>query len=157
MTGVIAPGAPPRTSPPSNARRWRLAVVVAIVLAAVAVFAVAGLNHSLVYYRTPTELMHDPSLIGKQVRVGGLVQSGTLQRDGQVVRFTLTDGATDVPVLFTGPINGVFAAGRDALVDGKLTPSGIFEGDQLMVKHDASYRGPNGKLYTPPPVGKATP
>ena len=148
MTGVATTGTPP----PSNARRWRLAVVLAVVLAAVAVFAVAGLNHTLVYYRTPTELMHDPSLVGKQVRVGGLVQPGSLHRAGQVVTFTLTDGAADIPVRFTGPINGVFAAGRDALVDGRLTPSGTFDGDQLMVKHDDTYRGPNGKPYTPPVI-----
>lgn len=156
MTAVTT-GAHPTTSPASNARRWRLAVVVAVVLGTVALLAVSGLNHTLIYYRTPTELMHDRSLVGKQVRVGGLVQPGTLHRAGQTVTFTLTDGATDVPVVFTGPINGVFAAGRDALVDGRLTPTGTFDGDQLMVKHDDTYRGPDGKPYTPPPVGKATP
>lgn len=143
----------PAPSAPSSARRWRLAVVVLVVLAAAALLAVSGLSRTLVYYRTPTELMHDRSLVGKQVRVGGLVQPGTLRREGQVVSFTLTDGATDVPVVFTGPINGVFAAGRDALVDGRLTPAGTFDGDQLMVKHDDTYRGPDGKPYTPPPVG----
>ena len=143
-------------SAPSSARRWRLAVVVAVTLAAVALLAVSGLNRTLVYYRTPTELMHDQTLVGKQVRVGGLVQPGTLHRAGQTVTFTLTDGATNIPVLFTGPINGVFAAGRDALVDGKLTPGGTFDGDQLMVKHDDTYRGPNGTPYTPPPAGRST-
>lgn len=131
-------------------------MVVAVTLAAVALLAVSGLNRTLVYYRTPTELMHDRGLVGKQVRVGGLVQPGSLHRTGQVASFTLTDGATDVPVVFTGPINGVFAAGRDALVEGRLSPSGTFNGDQLMVKHDDNYRGPDGKPYTPAPIGGGT-
>lgn len=154
MTGTVEPSAivTVPAAPPRSARRWRLVVVVAVTLAVVALLAVSGLNRTLVYYRNPTELMHDHTLVGKQVRVGGLVQPGTLHRDGQTVTFTLTDGATDVPVSFTGPINGVFAAGRDALVDGKLTAAGTFDGDQLMVKHDNSYRGPDNTPYTPPPV-----
>ena len=154
---VTVPATSPVTAPSAATsvpgRRWRLVVVVAVVLGAVTVLAVAGLNRTLVYYRTPTELVADHSLIGKQVRIGGLVAPGSLRRDGQVVRFTLTDGATDVPVVFTGPINGVFAAGRDALVDGHYTPAGVLDGDELMVKHDDSYRGPNGKPYTPPTIG----
>ena len=143
--------------PATGGRRWRLAIVVAVTLAAVAVLAAAGLNHTLVYYRTPTELVNDHGLVGKQVRVGGLVQPGSLRRDGQTVTFTLTDGATDLPVRFTGPINGVFAPGRDALIDGRLTSAGVFDGDELMVKHDDTYRGPDGTPYTPPPVGQTSP
>ena len=156
MTATIpTPPALETPSPRAGGRRWRLAVVVAVTLGAVAVLALAGLNHTLVYYRTPTELVTDHRLVGKQVRVGGLVQPGSLHRDGQTVTFTLTDGATDLPVRFTGAINGVFAPGRDALIDGRLTPTGVFDGDELMVKHDNSYRGPDGKPYTPPPVGPA--
>lgn len=155
MTATISPPvAPPGRS---VARRWRLAIVVAVTMAAVALLAVSGLNRTLVYYRTPTELMQDRSLVGKQVRVGGLVQPGSLRRDGQVVRFSLTDGATSVPVVFTGPVNGVFAPGRDALVGGRLDSAGVFQGDELLVKHDDTYRGPDGKSYTPPAVGKSSP
>lgn len=138
---------------PSRAQRWRLLVVVAVVLGAVTVLALAGINRTLVYYRTPTELVNDQSLIGKQVRVGGLVLNGSLHRTGGVVTFTLTDGATDLPVRFTGPIKGVFAPGRDALVQGRLTPDGTFLGEDLMVKHDNNYRAPDGKPYSPPASG----
>ena len=159
MTALVpqpaAPEAATAATGTAGSRRWRLVVVVLVVLGAVAVLAVAGVNRTLVYYRTPTELVHDPGLVGKQVRVGGLVAPGSLHRDGQVARFTLTDGVTDVPVVFTGPINGVFAAGRDALVDGRYTAGGVLEGDELMVKHDNTYRGPDGKPYTPPSVGAA--
>ena len=158
MTATVpAPRTVTPPTAPTAARRWRLAVVVAVTLAAITVLAAAGLNHTLVYYRTPTELVNDHGLVGEQVRVGGLVKPGTLHRTGPTVTFTLTDGATDLRVRFTGAINGVFAPGRDALIDGRLTPTGVFDGDELMVKHDDTYRGPDGKPYTPPPVGQATP
>ena len=150
---VIAPASRERHAgalPRDRARRWRLALVVLVVLGAVALLALAGVNRTLVYYRTPTELVHEPSLVGKQVRVGGLVAPGSLHRAGKVATFTLTDGATDLAVRFTGPINGVFAPGRDALVDGRWTSGGVLDGDELMVKHDDSYRGPDGKPYSPP-------
>lgn len=151
VTVTAADAAAPDGS--ARSRRWRLVVVVVVVLGAVAVLAVAGLNRTLVYYRTPTELVADRGLVGKQVRIGGLVAPGSLRRDGQLVQFTLTDGVTDLPVRFTGPINGVFAPGRDALVDGRWTSGGVLDGDELMVKHDDSYRGPDGKPYTAPAVG----
>ncbi|SDY66169.1 cytochrome c-type biogenesis protein CcmE [Modestobacter sp. DSM 44400] len=154
VPNIGTPDNPPAAGS-TGTRRWRLVVVVVVVLGAVAILAVAGLNRTLVYYRTPTELLHDQTLVGKQVRVGGLVAPGSLQRDGQVARFTLTDGVTDVPVVFTGPINGVFAAGRDALVDGRYTSAGVLDGDELIVKHDNTYRGPDGKRYTPPTIGAA--
>lgn len=134
-------------APQPNSHRWRLVVVVAVVIAVIGVLAVAGLRGTLVYYRSPTGLLRDPGLVGKHVRIGGLVQVGSLHRRGDLVTFTLTDGVSRLPVRFTGPVNGVFAPGRDALVDGRLTRTGVFDGDQLMVKHDNSY-GPK-KASTP--------
>jgi cytochrome c-type biogenesis protein CcmE len=138
----------------TGAQRWRLALIVVLVLAAIAVLATAGLNQTLIYYRTPTELVDDRGLVGRHVRVGGLVAPNSLRRTGHTVRFTLTDGATDLPVKFTGAVNGVFAPGRNALVDGRLTPGGTFDGNELMVKHDDSYGGPSGRPYMPRPVGR---
>jgi cytochrome c-type biogenesis protein CcmE len=156
--------APATTRPPSTGtpgvprgRRWRLTVVVLAVLATVAVLAVAGISGTEVYYRTPTEIVADRGLIGEQVRVGGLVAPGSVRRSGQRVSFTLTDGATALPVTLTARTNGVFAAGRNALVAGHLSANGNFRADDLMVKHDNNYRGANGPRPTEPPVGANVP
>lgn len=135
--------------------RWRLAAVVAVVLAGVGLLAASGLQGTLVYYRTPTELVTNPALGAERVRLGGLVLPGSVQRAPGVVRFTLSDGANDVRVAYTGPLVGVFQAGQGALVDGTYGADRVFRADALMVKHNNTYRGPDGKTYTPP-TGSAT-
>lgn len=132
--------------------RLRLAVVVAVALAAVGVLAVSRLDETLVYYRTPTELMDDPGLTGERVRLGGLVQPDSLRKDADPVTFTVTDGTTELPVVFTGSLGGIFQDGQNALVEGSLGPDGVFRGDQLMVKHSENYQAPDGETYTPPPL-----
>lgn len=133
--------------------RLRVAVVVMVVLAGVGILAASGLQRSLVFYRTPTELMRDPGLVDARVRLGGLVQPGTLSRGDGVASFRITDGVTAVPVVFTGKLVGVFRDGQNALVEGRLGPGGVFRGDVLMVKHSDSYRAPDGRPYQPPQVG----
>lgn len=132
--------------------RVRLAVVVVVALAAIGVLAMSGLDETLVYYRTPTELANEPGLAGERVRLGGLVQPDSLRDEGGPARFTLTDGTTEVPVVFTGSLGGIFQAGQNALVEGSLGTDGVFRGDQLMVKHTENYQGPDGEAYTPPPL-----
>lgn len=135
--------------------RWRLALVVLVAVAVIGLVAAAGLGNTLVYYRTPTGLLRDRALIGQQVRVGGLVEPGSLHTGVGVVRFTLTDGVTFLPVLFTGPLVGTFQAGQDALVGGRLGSNGVFHGTSLMVKHSNVYRAPDGTPYHPPKIGLA--
>lgn len=136
--------------------RWRLAVVVLVALLVATLIAMAGLGNSLIYYRTPTGLVHDRALAGKQVRVGGLVEPGSLHLAVGVARFTLTDGVTALPVVFTGQLVGVFRAGQDALVEGSLGRGGVFLGTSLVVKHSNVYRAPNGKAYRAPNIGGRT-
>lgn len=121
-----------------------------VVLAAVGVLAGAGLSGNLVYYKTTTELVTDPGLSGKRIRLGGLVLPGSVQRTADGVSFTLTDGVRDVRVINVGQPRGVFTAGQGALVEGRLGPDGVFRSDLLLVKHSNSYRAPDGKPYTPP-------
>lgn len=148
MSEVVASGPISR----SVRSRRRLAVVIAAVLAAVALLGVSGLERNLVFYRTPSELLADPALAGQRVRLGGLVQPGTVEQAGAVMTFTLTDGVTDVRVRYAGPAPGVFQAGQNALVEGVLGGDGGFRADQVMVKHSDTYRGP-GATSTPPASG----
>jgi cytochrome c-type biogenesis protein CcmE len=137
---VPAPPAPP--APARRRLRLRLLVVAGVLLAAVAVLAVAGLSGSLVYYKTPSELVADHSLVGHRLRLGGLVERGTVHRTADGVAFTLTDGVTGVPVVNTGQPQGVFAEGLGAVVEGALGADGVFRSDVLLVKHSNSYEPP---------------
>ncbi|RBY82589.1 hypothetical protein DQ238_03540 [Geodermatophilus sp. TF02-6] len=120
----------------------RLLLVAGVVLLTVGVLAVAGLQGSLVYYRTTSELLADPALQGERVRLGGLVVRGTVETTADGVRFELTDGVQDVPVVNTGQPRGVFQEGQGAVVEGVLGADGVFRSDVLLVKHDNEYRPP---------------
>lgn len=133
---------PPRT-------RLRLAVVIAVALAAVGALAASGLGRDVVFYRTPAELAGDESLVGERIRLGGVVDPGSIEKGEGVVRFTLTGGA-QVPVVYTGRLVGVFQEGQGALVEGAMGEDGVFRGDYLMVRHDNTYQGSDGTTYTPP-------
>jgi cytochrome c-type biogenesis protein CcmE len=120
----------------------RLLVVFGVAMAAVAVLAVAGLQGSLVYYKTTSELLADHSLQGHRVRLGGLVETGTVHATANGVRFVLTDGVHEVEVVNTGQPRGVFREGQGAVVEGVLGADGVFRSDLLLVKHSNSYEPP---------------
>ena len=135
-------GVPPPAAPARRRVRLRLLLVAGVLLAAVAVLAVAGLSGSLVYYKTPSELVADHSLVGQRLRLGGLVERGTVHRTADGVSFVLTDGVTGVPVVNTGTPQGVFSEGLGAVVEGTLGGDGVFRSDVLLVKHSNSYEPP---------------
>jgi cytochrome c-type biogenesis protein CcmE len=118
----------------------RLVPVALVAVAALGLLAVSGLGDSLVYYRTPSEVVADPPPAGSVVRLGGMVQAGSVRPDGGGVRFALTDGVTDVEVLHVAEVRGVFAEGQGALVEGSLGADGVFRSQLLMVQHDNEYQ-----------------
>lgn len=118
----------------------RILVVALVAVAALGGLAASGLGDSLVYYRTPTELQARPPGPDERLRLGGMVVPGSVAGEGDRVRFTLTDGASDVAVVHTGTPQGVFREGQGALVEGSVDGDGVFRSDLLMVKHDNEYR-----------------
>lgn len=131
----------PRSDRRARNIRLRFALVVGAVFGAVVVLSIPALDDSVVYYRTPTELLKQDDT-GQRMRVGGMVEPDTVvERDG-ILMFTLTDGATRINVRYRGSAPGVFQAGQDALVEGTLSSTGVFDGEHIMVKHAESYRAP---------------
>lgn len=133
--------------------RIRLAVVAVACVAAVGLLAAANLGDSLVYYRTPSELAAQPALGDERVRLGGLVQPGSVRADGDGVRFVLTDGAAEVTVVHRGDPPGVFQEGQGALVEGAFDGQRLFRSDLLIVKHSNEYRAADGRPYEVPEGG----
>ena len=118
--------------------RTRLLVVAVTALAAIGLLAASGLDDSLVYYRSPAEASSLTAADGR-IRLGGLVEPGSVVLDGEVVRFVLTDGVADVEVLHLGDPPGVFQEGQGALVEGAFDGGGVSRSDLLIVKHSNEY------------------
>lgn len=124
--------------------RWRRRLP-AVVLAAVAVlvlagFAISGLEDSVTYYRTPSEVVN----AGDQgtVRLGGLVERGSVMVRGDTTSFTVTDGSRQLKVVSRDDPPSTFREGQGVVVEGHLGADGVFDGDQVIVRHSNEYQPP---------------
>lgn len=127
-------------------RRLVLAIAAVAISAAVLAFlAFGGIGENLVYYWSPTELQAAGSdATGATIRLGGLVEPGTVQRsdDGLTLRFAVTDGETSVPIVTKSVPPAMFREGVGVVVEGTIRRDGSFETNRLLVKHDNQYRAP---------------
>ena len=103
--------------------------------------AFKGLSSSLVYYRTPTEVLATPD-VGQRARLGGYVVPGSVQRDGSTVRFVVTDGTSRMTVVDTGGVPALFRDGQGVVVEGAYGRDGAFHADTVLVKHNGVYEPP---------------
>ena len=111
----------------------------------VAAYLVANaFRNNLVFFFSPTQVAAKEAPVNRTFRVGGLVQEGTLKRDGDglTVRFTVTDTAANVPVVYKGILPDLFKEGRGCVAQGKIGADGVFQADQVLAKHDENYMPP---------------
>ncbi|HEV8368728.1 MAG TPA: cytochrome c maturation protein CcmE [Pyrinomonadaceae bacterium] len=128
-------------------RRHRRIAFILVGLAglAIATFLVASaFRNNLVFFFSPTQVAAKEAPIDRTFRVGGLVQDGTLQRDkdGLTVRFTVTDTAASVPVVYKGILPDLFKEGRGCVAQGRMDSEGVFHAEQVLAKHDENYMPP---------------
>jgi len=125
--------------------RHKRAALVVGVLSAVGV-AVAlvlnAFNSNLVFFYTPAQIAAKEAPQGRTFRVGGLVQQGSVQRDGVTVRFTVTDTVQTVPVRFEGVLPDLFKEGKGVVAQGQLGADGVFAAREVLAKHDENYMPP---------------
>ncbi len=98
-----------------------------------------ALRDNIVFFYTPSELAKKQTASGARLRIGGLVKEGTVVKNGQDVRFTVTDKTSDLTVSYTGLLPDLFREGQGVVVDGVLQPSGGFRADSVLAKHDERY------------------
>lgn len=135
--------APPAPTLPPRRRPWGILVLVAVVLVVIGYLAFSSVGNALVYYLTPTELLaRGDAAIGQTVRLGGLVQAGSVAGPATDLRFTLTDGDSSIPVRSTVAPTRSFREGSGAVVEGSLGEDGVFTATQVIVKHDENYEAP---------------
>ena len=122
-----------------------LVAVAAVALAGFGFMLVGGLDDNIVYFVTPTELMaKGADAYEAPVRLGGQVVPGTVawNADALDLRFRMTDGEREVEVHSSGAPPQMFRDGIGVIVEGRMTQAGVFESDNLMVKHSNEYRAP---------------
>ena len=125
-------------------QRLTLVVAALVALAGAALLAMWGLKDRAAYFYTPTEVASGKAAAGQPIRLGGMVEQGSIERlpDGVTVRFRVGDGEARVPVEFRGILPDLFKEGSGAVAEGRLRSDGIFAADNILAKHDERYMPP---------------
>lgn len=129
-------------------------VLVLLALAAVggaSVLALSGLKDQAAFFYAPGDVKKSGLPLDRAMRLGGMVQKGSLVRqpDGVSVRFVVGDGIATVPVAFTGVVPDLFREGSGVVAEGRFNRDGSFTANNLLAKHDEKYMPPElaGKMH----------
>ena len=127
-----------------KARTRRVAIIVGglATLGIAAALVLNAFQSNLVFFYTPTQIAAKEAPTGRTFRIGGMVESGTVVRQGVTVRFMVTDTAKTVPVKYDGVLPDLFKEGKGVVAQGQLGPDGIFVAREVLAKHDENYMPP---------------
>jgi cytochrome c-type biogenesis protein CcmE len=126
-----------------KAKHQRLVLVVIALVAIVAagILAAWALRNQASYFYVPSDIASDPPEPGQAVRLGGMVEQGSLRTaaDGVTLHFVVGDGEARVPVVFAGIVPDLFTEGSGVVAEGEMMPDGTFKANNLLAKHDENY------------------
>lgn len=122
-------------------QRLVLLVIALVVVLGAGLLAAWGLRSQASYFYVPSEIASKPPAPDKAVRLGGMVQRGSLKTaaDGVTIHFLVGDGKARVPVKFAGIVPSLFVEGSGVVAEGKMSADGTFVADNLLAKHDENY------------------
>ena len=122
-------------------QRLILLVIALVVLTGAGLLAAWALRSQASYFYVPSDIQADPPEIGIAVRLGGIVEKGSLQTapDGVTIDFVVEDGKARTPVRFSGITPALFVEGSGVVAEGRLADGGVFIADNLLAKHDEKY------------------
>jgi len=122
-------------------QRLVLLSVALVALIGAAVLGIWAVRNQASYFYAPSDLAANPPAPGQAVRLGGMVEQGSLKTrpDGVTVDFVVGDGKARVPVVFAGIVPDLFVEGSGVVAEGSLRPDGTFAATDLLAKHDENY------------------
>ena len=121
-------------------KRLTIIVSAAAFLGLAAAMVMVALNEKIVFFVTPSDLTGMEAKADQRMRLGGLVEDGSVKRDeGTKVSFTVTDTIKTVQVTYDGILPDLFREGQGVVTEGKMNPEGIFIADTVLAKHDENY------------------
>lgn len=125
-------------------RRQRLyfAVFSLICLIAAAYMILSAFRDNIVFFRTPTELVTKPVKANEQIRVGGLVKEGSIEKSDSGATFIITDNNNDLFVKYTGILPTLFREGQGVVAYGSMSTDKTFNAQEILAKHDENYMPP---------------
>ena len=140
---------------PKNQRLMLVVAALAALILAV-LLAMWGLRDQASYFYTPADIAAGKAEQGRAMRLGGMVQRGSVHRepDGVTIRFILTDGQATTTVVYRGIAPDLFREGSGAVAEGHMQGA-TFVADTILAKHDERYMPPQlGNLAAEHKAGK---
>ena len=121
-------------------QRLVLLVVALVALIGAGLLAAWALRQQAAYFYLPADIAAHPPEPGRAVRLGGMVEAGSLktQADGVTIDFVVGDGKARVPVRFRGITPDLFVEGSGVVAEGRMEGR-TFVADNLLAKHDENY------------------
>jgi cytochrome c-type biogenesis protein CcmE len=109
-----------------------------------AALVLTALQSNVAYFFSPTQVLAGEAPANTVIRIGGMVEEGSLNRPGNdlEVQFVVTDTAKSVKVSYTGILPDLFNEGQGVVTRGKLGSDGVFYAEEVLAKHDESYMPP---------------
>ncbi|MCR6629595.1 MAG: cytochrome c maturation protein CcmE [Magnetospirillum sp.] len=121
-------------------RRLYFVVLGVLAVGAAAALVLTALRQDIVFFFSPSEIVEAKvPTEGRRIRLGGLVEQGSVAKEGAIVRFRITDGAHAVPVTFSGLLPDLFREGQGVVTEGKMGKDGTFLASEVLAKHDENY------------------
>jgi cytochrome c-type biogenesis protein CcmE len=124
-------------------RRRLVFVLIGVAMLSVATALVLfAFNKNIVFFYSPTDLLAQPQPAGQGFRLGGLVEQGSVAKDGTIIRFRITDKKNTLLVVYRGVLPDLFREGQGVVVEGSLASDGSFTASSVLAKHDEKYMPP---------------
>ncbi|ERS00865.1 cytochrome c maturation protein CcmE [Roseibium sp. RP-7] len=121
-------------------RRLTLIGSAGAVLAIALTLILIALRSEIVFFQSPTEITQNGVAPGQRIRLGGLVEEGSVVRsDNAEVSFRVTDTANTVAVTYKGILPDLFREGQGVVTEGIVGSDGVFVADSVLAKHDENY------------------
>ena len=127
-------------------RHKRIAIVIAglVMVGSAAGLVLNAFQSNLVFFYSPTQVAAQEAPVAKTFRLGGLVEVGSVKRDGLTVSFVVTDTVKSTPVRYQGILPDLFKEGKGVVAQGQLRGA-VFEAREVLAKHDENYMPPEAK------------
>jgi cytochrome c-type biogenesis protein CcmE len=110
-----------------------------VVLVVAVALVLSALRDSIVFFNSPTDVVEKKVQAGTRIRLGGLVQPGTVIRKDVDATFDITDGKNVVRVSYRGILPDLFREGQGVVTEGMMIDAGSFRADSVLAKHDENY------------------
>jgi len=114
-------------------------------LGIVAALVLTAFQKNLVFFFTPSQVAAHEAPVGRTFRIGGMVEKGSVKRDGVEVRFVVTDTAKQMTVVYRGALPDLFREGKGVVAQGQLGADGVFPAREALAKHDENYMPPDAQ------------